>query len=183
MNIFSNPYKDTETWAAQGAIVQWGTGATPEPSTGATPKPSTGFPFMMINLEMRYARSLSSFFPINGDGDNNMTKINIAGAPRGTLQVGAIYGPDAAGVSEFIEAASKSCKTAAEQVVISIKPFGNATCTNTKFAEQAFILRGIEMEQLGLNIQGGEAAVVNLPTVYSFTSLEWIVGGNKPVNP
>lgn len=170
MNIFSNPYKDTETWAAQGAIVQWGTGKT---------DPATGLPFMMLNLQMQYARSLSSFFPINGDSANNMTKINIAGAPKGTLQVGAIYGPDATGVKEFVEAASKSCKTAAEQVVISIKPFGNVTCTNTKFAAQEFILRGLEMEQLGLNIQGGEAAVVNLPTVYSFTSLEWIVGGSN----
>jgi|GEM_PF-5663250 len=165
MNIFSNPYKDTETWTAQGAIVQWGTGDIP----------TTGLPFMMINLQMQYARSLSSFFPINGDSANNMTKINISGAPRGTLQVGAIYGPDATGVKEFVEAASKACKTDAEQVVISIKPFGNATCTNTKFATQAFTLKGLEMEQLGLSIQGGEAAVVNLPTVYSFTSLEWIV--------
>lgn len=174
MNIFSNPYKDTETWAAQGAIVQWGTGEIAEAATA-----TTGLPFMMINLQMQYARSLSSFFPINGDGANNMTKINISGAPRGTLQVGAIYGPDATGVKAFVDAASKSCKTAAEQVVISIKPFGNAPCTNTKFAAPEFILKGLEMEQLGLSIQGGEAAVVNLPTVYSFTSLEWIVAEPK----
>lgn len=170
MNVFSNPYKDTETWAAQGAIVQWGV-STSSSSAAAT----TGFPFMMINLQMQYARTVSSFFPINGDSANNMTKVNISGAPRGTLQVGAIYGPDSAGVKDFVEAASKACKAKGEQVVLSIKPFGNASCTDTKFAKQDFILTGLEMEQLGLNIQGGEAAVVNLPTVYSFTSLKWSV--------
>ena len=73
MNIFSNPYKDTETWAAAGrnsAMGHWRLLLS-----------LYGFPFMMINLQMQYARSLSSFFPINGDSANNMTKINISGAP------------------------------------------------------------------------------------------------------
>lgn len=175
MNIFSNPYKSTETWSAQGAIVQWGTGG----------KATTQFPLMMVGVEMTYARKIQQIFPINSAVSGDMTKINVSGAPVGTLQVSSIYGPFTTGLASFIEAVSKGCKGPDEQVTLKISPFGKSECKSAtgagtgSFQDMDFILEGLDMEQVALRIQGSEATVVNVPTVFSFTNLQWLgsVGG------
>ena len=174
MNIFRNPYTGTETWSSQGALVQWGTG------DAATKQ----FPLMMLKLDMQYQRSLSSFYPINPDTAGNLTKYNIAGAPKGTLSVSSIYGPTIQGLNDFLEAVTRGCVLAEDAVTISILPFGNLNCTpdgrvsdpdNPELmANQWFVLSGVEMESIALSITGGEAAIVNLPQTYSFTMLEII---------
>lgn len=174
MNVFTNPYNSTQTWSAQGAIVTWGVG------NGNSNTPGSGqIPLMMLNLNMSYQRQIARFYPVNGDIQGNMTKYNISGAPQGVLQVGSIYGPTNTGLQAFIEAVAKDCKTDDDTVLLKIQPFGNLNCSSSGGGntfnnnKNSFLLRGLELESLGMQIQGGEVAVVNMPLTFSFTSLVW----------
>lgn len=174
MNVFTNPYNSTQTWSAQGAIVTWGVGRGDANSLGGSQ-----IPLMMLNLNMSYQRQVAKFYPVNGDAQGNMTKYNISGAPQGMLQVGSIYGPSNSGLSAFIEAVAKDCKQDSDTVLIKIRPFGNLNCSSSgggntfNNSKNSFLLRGLELESLGMQIQGGEVAVVNMPLTFSFTSLVW----------
>ena len=134
---------------------------------------------MMLNLSMSYQRQIARFYPVNGDTQGNMTKYNISGAPQGVLQVGSIYGPTNTGLQAFIEAVAKDCKTDDDTVLLKIQPFGNLNCSSSgggntfNNSKNSFLLRGLELESLGMQIQGGEVAVVNMPLTFSFTSLVW----------
>lgn len=173
MNVFTNPYNSTQTWSAQGAIVMWGVG-----SGNSEDLAGSKIPLMMLNLSMSYQRQIAKFYPINTDDKGNMTKYNISGAPQGVLQVGSIYGPSNGDLNRFIEAISKDCKKDEDTVLIKIKPFGNLKCSstgggNTFSNDGNLLLRGVELESIGMQIQGGEVAVVNMPLTLSFTSLVW----------
>lgn len=109
----------------------------------------------------------------------------INGAPNGTLRITGIYSPTAQSLSDFIEAVSKECKTTKDSVNIVIRPFGNLKCSTSlesveKEAAKAakephgeLHLKGLELASIGLTIQGGEVAIVNLPLVFTFTGLDW----------
>lgn len=175
MNVFTNPYNSTQTWSAQGAIVTWGVGNGNTATLGA----GSQIPLMMLNLSMSYQRQIAKFYPVNGDTQGNMTKYNVSGAPQGVLQVGSIYGPTNTGLQAFIEAVAKDCKTDNDTVLLKIQPFGNLKCSSSgggntfNNSKNSFLLRGLELESLGMQIQGGEVAVVNMPLTFSFTSLVW----------
>lgn len=161
-------YKSARTWSAQGAIVKWG--------TGADNADANDFPLVMLNLTVSFGRTLQKFFPI-AQVEGQSTQINIGGAPRGTMQVGAIFAPYNDQLVTFLNAVGKECKNRSEGVNVSIMPFGNQTCSGDSeespgFNNQVkFTLKNVELETLGVTIQGGEVAIVNFPTTYSFTGL------------
>lgn len=161
--VFNNPYKNTESWSAQGAVVQWGT----------SDSTSKALPIMMLGLTANYGRRTSAFFPINRDASGNCVRVNISSAPSGTLQVNSIYSPTHEGLEEFIKAVTKDCKKTADAVTITLRPFGDMACSDTSAVGQTLYLKGVELDTLGLTIQGGESAVVNMPLAFSFTSLDW----------
>lgn len=163
VTVFNNPYQNTESWSAQGAVVQWGTSITA----------SQALPIMMLGVTINYGRRTSPFFPINRDSSGNCVRVNIAGAPAGTLAVQSIYSPTHTGLESFIEAVTKECKTTGDAVTVTLRPFGDMTCSNSTAIGQTLYLKGVELDTLGLTIQGGDAAIVQMPLNFSFTGLDW----------
>lgn len=165
--ITNASYKAAQTWSAQGAIVKWGIGENA----------TKDMPLVMMNLTMSYGRQLQKFFPICQDADGVPTQINIGGAPRGTLQIGAIFAPYSDSLSDFLSAVAKECKSKADGVYLTIMPFGNQKCAGDGDVQEfnnnvSFTLKNVELETVGVSIQGGEVAIVNFPTNYSFTGLD-----------
>jgi hypothetical protein len=172
MNIFNNPYTTTQSWASQGALISWGYAG----------KASQGeVPLMISGLRMTYQQQITPIFPLNAS-QNTATKVNIKGAPQGSLELAAIYCPNPKDIQSFIVAASRTCVPVGEEMWISLAPFGNLTCTYTPAEGEStpqttgqiseFKLNGVELVSLGLNIQAGEVTVVNMPLNFMFTSLE-----------
>lgn len=162
MSIFNNPYKTTETWSAQGALVKWSGG-----------KVGNGNPLLVLQIQIQYQRSVQPFYPIASSAATR-TKINMVGAPRGQMTIGSIFTPSATGLKQFLEAVGSACKDKENMITMTLQPFGD-TCKNGKSSQSnggVFKLTGVELESVGVQIQGGEVAVVNMPTTYSFTDMD-----------
>ena len=174
MGIFYNPYSQTETWTAQGAIMTWHKG------TGANAS-NISNPMLMLQIQIQYQRSVQAFYPIATDANaTTLSKINMAGAPRGQMTIGSIFTPSKTGLKAFFTAVADPCKDANKVITVKLKPFGNVKCNTassggntagTSTGEE-FTLTGVELESVGVQIQGGEVALVNLPTTYSFTDMD-----------
>jgi len=164
MQIVNSPYKTTQSWASQGAIINYG-----KADIEAGP-----IPLMVAGLSLTYDQQASPLYPLNTDGNGNATKINIKGAPRGTLQLQSIYCPVPKNIEDFLEKASRDCVAAGDEMFITIRPFGDIKCaagTNVT-GDDVFKLKGVELVSLGLNIQSGEITLVNMPLSFTFTTLE-----------
>lgn len=161
MGIFQNPYQTTETWSAQGALMTWKGGGVPSN------------PLLVLQIGIQYQRRIQPFYPI-AEGGANRKKINMVGAPSGQLTIGSIFTPSATGLKAFLTAVGAPCKGEEDGITMELTPFGEA-CKNgagQSFLGETFVLKGIELETVGVQIQGGEVAVVNIPTTYSFTDMD-----------
>lgn len=162
MSIFQNPYQSTETWSAQGALIKWSGG-----------KVGTGNPLLVLQISIQYQRRIQPFYPIASDAQSRK-KINMVGAPVGQMTIGSIFTPSATGLSAFLKAVGAPCKDAENAVTMTLQPFGDV-CKNGTSSQangETFTLTGVELESVGVQIQGGEVAVVNMPTTYSFTDMD-----------
>lgn len=172
MGIFYNPYSQTETWTAQGAIMTW--------HKGPNAASNINNPMLMLQIQIQYQRAVQAFYPIATDATAALSKINMAGAPRGQMTIGSIFTPSKTGLKTFLTAVADPCKDAKKVITVKLKPFGNVKCNtaasggNTTGISQGeeFTLTGVELESVGVQIQGGEVAIVNLPTTYSFTDMD-----------
>ena len=164
MQIFNSPYKSTQSWASQGAIIEYGIG-------GATFEP---IPLMVNGLSLNYTQQATPIFPLNTDGNGNATKINIKGAPQGTLQLQSVYCPVPKNIQKFLEDAARDCVTEDSAMSISIRPFGDIKCASGTNVtnDDIFWLSGVELVSLGLNIQAGEVTLVSMPLNFTFTLLK-----------
>lgn len=171
MGIFYNPYSQTETWTAQGAVMTW--------HKGNSSSSNVTNPMLMLQIQIQYQRSVQAFYPIATDANAQLSKINMAGAPRGQMTIGSIFTPSKTGLKAFFEAVAEPCKDASKAITVKLSPFGNVKCNtaasggNTQGVStgETFTLTGVELESVGVQLQGGEVAVVNLPTTYSFTDM------------
>lgn len=162
MSIFQNPYQSTETWSAQGALIQWSGANVPQSA-----------PLLVLQISIQYQRRLQPFYPIAATAATRK-KINMVGAPVGQMTIGSIFTPSATGLDAFLKAVGSPCKDANSAVTMTLQPFGDV-CQNgqsTQTNGQTFTLKGVELESVGVQIQGGEVAVVNIPTTYSFTDMD-----------
>lgn len=166
MQIFNSPFKTTQSWTSQGAIINYGTGT----NSGTFQQ----VPLMVSGIAMTYTQQATPIFPLNTDGSGNAVKINIKGAPQGTLQLQSIYCPVAKNIDAFLEMASRPCVTEDDQMIVTIRPFGDIKCTagDGVAADDVFRLIGVDLVSLGLNIQSGEVTLVNMPLSFTFTLLE-----------
>lgn len=161
--IFTSSTYKTETWSAQGATLEYFT-------EGETKLKK--LPLLITNFELTYGRSLSQLYPINSDAAGKMSKINICGAPQGTLRVGSIFSPSEKDLISFLESLSAECKV--KGYGMKITPLSNVCSSDGKKATKksiVFTLDGVELESLAVTIQGGQAAMVNQPLTFSFTTL------------
>lgn len=164
MQIFNSPYKTTQSWASQGAIITYGTGETAtEP-----------IPLLVSGLTLSYAQQTTPIFPLNTDGNGNATKLNIKGPPMGQLQLQSVYCPIAKNIDKFLEMASRDCVSGNSQMVIAIRPFGDIKCAagTSVTNDDRFRLIGVELVSFGLNIQAGEVTLVSMPLNFTFTLLK-----------
>lgn len=167
MDIFNNPYKNTESWSAQGAIIMWYIG-----SVGAESE-ANKVPLMINALNLQYGRGQQSFYPLNADASGNATRVNIKGAPTGALQFTSIYCPVQGQIDEFLKAAQRDCIKSGEEMLITIRPFGVIKCDDRPVTQAPrWICTGVEMNGLGLNIQSSEVTLVNMPLTFNFTGLK-----------
>lgn len=171
MAIFTNRQYTTETWSAQGATLNYYQGLN---SAAMSP-----LPLLIANFTMNYQRSVGAVYPVNADPSNNMCKINICGAPRGSLTISSIFSPgQGANLADFLRKAGSECKGPDQQIGVFITPIGGACVTSgnnmNSFQNITFHLEGLELESLGLSVQGGEQAMVNQPLVFSFTTMDFV---------
>ena len=165
MQIFNSPFKSTQSWTSQGAIINYGIGISTETFQQ--------IPLMVSGLSFSYTQQATPVFPLNTDGNGNATKINIKGAPQGQLQLQSIYCPVAKNIDDFLEKASRSCVGEAEQLIVTIRPFGDIKCGNESVTDAPVItLTGVELATIGFSIASGAVTLVNMPLSFSFTNMD-----------
>lgn len=164
MQVFNSPYKSTQSWASQGAILEY----------GISGQAFEQIPLMVSGLGVTYAQQVTPIFPLNTDGNGNATKINIKGAPQGSLTLQSVYCPVPKNIEKFIEMASRDCVAENQGMVVTIRPFGDIKCAaGTSITEDdKFWLEGVELVSLGINIQAGEVTLVSMPLNFTFTLLK-----------
>ena len=164
MQIFNSPFKSTQSWSSQGAILHYGKGT----------ETAKQIPLMVSGLSMTYTQQATPVFPLNTDGNGNATKINIKGAPQGQLQIQSIYCPFPKNLEDFLELASRDCVPENEAMFVSLRPFGDIKCNSGSDVakDTKFWLNGVELVSLGLNIQAGEVTLVSMPLNFTFTLLK-----------
>jgi len=164
VNVFNNPFTTTESFSAQGAVLNWVVGS----------KTST-LPLILTGIAVSYNRPTQSLYPINGISTAKPVRVLVHGAPTGQLQTTSIYSPSMSDMEAFIKAVTKDCKTKEEQVDITLRPFGSLSCAGNdkKKDTTKFTLTGVELSGFQLNIQGGEIALVTMPLTFTFAGLFW----------
>lgn len=193
VNIFSNPYTTTESWSAQGAVVRFGVednnfdlglGLTDpaEYENCVFDAGGESVPLIIAGLDLNYSRQAQQIYPLNATQDGQSTKITIKGAPQGILRITSVYSPVAASIACFLKLASRDCIRKGNEMWMSIRPFGSITCTSTSGMAGAntidnpenitWRISGVELNQLGLQMQSSQTTIVNMPLNFDFTSLK-----------
>ena len=187
IQVFNNPFANTETWSAQGALLTWKVGTSSDiPLDGTI---ADAVPLLLQTVQLQYSQPIQPMYPINAQGLNKAVRINMKGAPNGTLAFNSIYSPLHTNLKEFLQAASKGCSLQGEELYVVIHPFGNIECTtvdvtgpdkksrsqhNGHYNDVSFALKGVVLTSMGLNIEGNELTVVNMPLQFMFTSMEYV---------
>lgn len=176
VKIFTQADFNTQTYTAQGAVLKYVVEydadeiitTTDDPTPYGWSGSSDGaidVPLLALQISMTYGRRLNKLYPINSQS-GTINQINLVGAPQGQLQIQNIYSPNNATLVKFLELLGRECKD--YKVNFWLDPFGG-TCDGTSFEGYRIELKAVELEQLQLDIQGGEAATINQPLVFSFT--------------
>ena len=189
VNIFSNPYKFTESWSAQGAVVRFGL----EGGSGvlqSAPDTDEAYdckftvigdkcPLIISGINLTYTRQTQQIYPLTTDENGDSTKVVVKGAPQGILAVTSIYSPVAASITCFLKLASRDCVVKGNEMWMSLRPFGaltNCTTGETISAKDAkkitWRISGVELNQLGLQMQSGPTTIVSMPLNFEFTDLK-----------
>lgn len=187
MEIFNSPFKTTQSWSSQGAVLLYGLGDPTQATDGAFTEANTNddatlsddaagmapIPLFVQGISLTYTQRATPVFPLNTDSTGGASKINIKGAPQGVLQIQSIYSPKAGHIDRFLRLAARQCVGPTNQLIVTIRPFGNINCYSDESVtyDDVFRLAGVELESLGLNIQAGEVTLVNMPLSFTFTSL------------
>lgn len=192
VNIFSNPYTATESWSAQGAVVRFGleggdlTGFTSildKNSVGTgTDVIGTKCPLIITGINLTYTRQSQQIYPLNSEENGDATKVTIKGAPQGILAITSVYSPVAKTIACFLKLASRDCVAKGNELWMSLRPFGAIKCTTKQNGEVidtkdnpkniTWRISGVELNQLGLQMQSGPTTIVNMPLNFEFTSLK-----------
>ena len=176
-NIFGNQDVDNKTWTVEGAVVTY--------SSGGDDNPSDMVPVFMSQINMTYQRTVQHLYPLNAGNTGQITRCAILGIPRGQLTVAGIYSPTAYGLPDFLKAFGNACSDASQNYMV-IHPYPTGWCDSGKFIEagtatvqehQSWVLGGVHLESLGIQIQAGETSYSTMPLTFSFTSLKLTTDG------
>jgi len=156
-DIFNNNTLIGSVWKADGAVIQL------ENSECLT----------ISGLRMAFSRALARQTPLNTDRENIMV-----GKGQGTLDIQTLLGPSQ-NVKAFLEQYANACNIARN--VMTIVPGGITSCTDSAGQTTtssngfglAFILEGLLMGGIGLDVQSAAATEivrVNCPLNFIFLS-------------
>lgn len=166
ISVFNTPNTTTETWTLQGAVVQWGTNNSA----------SSAVPMVLNEIQISYAVPTTTITPLNTTANGSVSRVVIKGTPEGGLTVRTIFSPSINDFKNFLKAVTKSCKLAQDQVLITLRPFGNLKCSNTARntgENLVFYMHDIDLRQMDVVIsQQNNIALVNMPLQFNFTNLE-----------
>ena len=165
---------DTQNITATGAWLSWSRAESYNSKTGEARFDKTfksgSFPLLLSQINMTYSRSIQPIYPVNSATDGTFTKLQIMGAPQGTLQCTGIITPRAADLDEFLTKVGANCE--AEDIAMDFRPFSTASdkCNN-KFG---YRMIGLTLQTIGFSVQGNEVAIISQPLAFTFTGLQLI---------
>lgn len=166
ISVFNSPNTTTETWTLQGAVVQWGTNNSA----------ASAIPMVLSQIGISYAVPTTTITPLNTTANGSVSRVVIKGTPEGSLTVQTIFSPSIADFKNFLTAVTKPCKLAADQVLMTLRPFGNLQCSNSErntAGKLVFYLHDLDLRQMDIVLsQQNNIALVNMPLQLSFTNLE-----------
>lgn len=166
ISVFNTPNTTTETWTLQGAVVQWGTNNSA----------SSAIPMVLNTIQISYAVPTTTITPLNTTANGSVSRVVIKGTPEGSLTVQTIFSPSINDFKNFLKAVTKSCKLSQDQVMMTLRPFGNLQCSNTARntgGNLVFYMHDLDMRQMDITIsQQNNIAIVNMPLQFNFTNLE-----------
>ena len=152
-----NPAYDTQNISATGAWLSWSVDG----------KQTQQWPLLLSQINMTFSRSIQPIYPVNSAQDGTFTKLQILGAPQGTLQCTGIVTPKYDTMVEFLEVTGAGCSQ--KNVVVDFKPFSNGSKCNNKFG---YRMTGLSMQTIGFSVQGNEVAIISQPLAFTFTGLQ-----------
>lgn len=173
--IFNTQPVNTESWALQGAVVNWGLASQGRNYTEE-------LPLVMNQISVNFAIPVSTFTPLNTASGKTATRILIKGIPEGTFTVQSIFTPGVTDLKKFIEACQKECKTQNDQVNVSVRPFGTLKCTVSSTGETlqfkpggiVFYMDGLDLRQFNFTIsQQNNMAMTSMPLSFQFFGLSF----------
>lgn len=192
-SVFANAATDATTVTASGGIITWiGPSATTKSTNNSSiPAFSNGFlPVMLLGIQLSYQRNVQPYYPINTSKTGNGAHIyRVAGTPRGVLQARGILSVDIADAKEFFAAVGLSCAASLnDHAAIRLDLFdgcefntafaledgedGYRTKVSTSGKTPYFILDGLLLDSTGINLQGSEAAIAEMPLSFSFVNMK-----------
>ena len=166
ISVFNTPNTTTETWTLQGAVVQWGT------NNSAV----SAIPMVLNDIQISYAVPTTTITPLNTTASGGVSRVVIKGTPEGSLVVQTIFSPSINDFKNFLKSVTKPCKLAQDQVLFTLRPFGNLQCSNSERSTTGnlvFYLHDLDLRQMDIRIsQQNNIAIVNMPLQFNFTNLE-----------
>lgn len=166
ISVFNTPNTTTETWTLQGAVVQWGTNNSA----------SSAIPMVLNEIQISYGVPTTVITPLNTAANGSVSRVVIKGTPEGGLTVRTIFSPSISDFKNFLKAVTKPCKMASDQVMLTLRPFGNLECSNAARntnGKLVFYLHDLDLRQMDVTIsQNNNIALVSMPLQFSFTNLE-----------
>ena len=166
ISVFNTPNTTTETWTLQGAVVQWGT------NNSAV----SAIPMVLNDIQISYAVPTTTITPLNTSANGSVSRVIIKGTPEGSLVVQTIFSPSINDFKNFLKAVMKPCKLAQDQVMLTLRPFGNLQCSNANrntTGQLVFYMHDLDLRQMDIRIsQQNNIALVQMPLQFNFTNLE-----------
>lgn len=166
ISVFNTPPTTTETWTLQGAVVQWGT------NNSAV----SAIPMVLNDIQISYAVPTTTITPLNTSANGSVSRVIIKGTPEGALVVQTIFSPSINDFKNFLKAVMKPCKLAQDQVMLTLRPFGNLQCSNANrnvTGQLVFYMHDLDLRQMDVRIsQQNNIALVQMPLQFNFTNLE-----------
>lgn len=174
ISFFEGSPTSTSQWTVDGAIVTYGKG------TSVADFESDIVPLYMSSIQMTFQRRAQPMFPLNTSKSGTRKRLMINLPPEGTLQTVGLYGPSGDSLKTFFETFSSPCADGSR--TLYLHPF-SYTCewTDTsssstgaqKAAKHGWKLYGVTLETVGMQINGQEPTLCNLPLTFRFTGLDY----------
>ena len=158
--VFSQSALSGDIWDMQGAVIHFGSTATPSGIANASMATNYNSQYIVaIGLQLGFSQSVSKRYPINV-----RRVIYMLGSPDGTINISCLFGPGQS-MANFLQTFGATYLSDSRKVdaAITIKPFGTVTSStgSTTLSQGVWHIVNPVVTSVGLTIQegGGTGAV------------------------